>query len=308
MTVRFATYVSPIDGADHVALVEDGMLHGLPDRRLVDLLAPDLLADAADRALRNPVEVLAERTARLRAPIPRPPSVRDFMAFEQHVVTASAALGRSVSPDWYELPVFYFANPAAVCGPTDEVAISPGSTAFDYELEVGIIVGTPGRDLDPTTAARHVAGYTVLCDWSARDLQAREMALGLGPVKGKDGATSLGPYMVTPEELPGSGSAAPDLGMRALVNGELWSSGRLSDLHWTVGQLLAYASRGTELRAGDVLGTGTVGTGCILELAFRQGTEARPYLRPGDRVRLEVDTLGAIDTTIIPAPPVRPLR
>lgn len=307
--MRFATYVSPRDGDDHVALVVDGALHGLPDRRLVDLLAPDRLADAADRALRNPTEVVTEGAVRLRAPIPAPPSIRDFMAFEGHVVTANAALGRDVHPDWYELPVFYFTNPAAVRGPADTVAISPGSTAFDYELEVGVVVGTPGRDLDPATAEEHVAGYTVFCDWSARDLQAREMALGLGPAKGKDGATSLGPYLVTPEELPDRGpGTAPDLGMRALVNGELWSSGRLSDLHWTVGQLLAYASRGTELRAGDVLGTGTVGTGCILELSAVHGADARPYLRPGDQVRLEVDLLGAIDSTITPAPPVHPLR
>ncbi|WP_199506232.1 fumarylacetoacetate hydrolase family protein [Geodermatophilus sp. TF02-6] len=307
--MRFATYLSPRDGADHVALVVDGALHGLPDRRLADLLAPDRLADAAERALRAPVEVLAEGTVLLRAPIPEPPSIRDFMAFEQHVVTASAALGREMHPDWYELPVFYFTNPAAVCGPADEVPVSPGSTAFDYELEVGIVVGTPGRDLDPATAEEHVAGYTIFCDWSARDLQAREMALGLGPAKGKDGATSLGPYLVTPDELAGHGGAtAPDLGMRALVNGELWSSGRLSDLYWSVGQLLAYASRGTELRAGDVLGTGTVGTGCILELSAVHGADARPYLRPGDRVRLEVDLLGAIEAVIAPAAPVRPLR
>jgi 2-keto-4-pentenoate hydratase/2-oxohepta-3-ene-1,7-dioic acid hydratase in catechol pathway len=307
--VRFATYVSPRDGADHVALVVDGALHGLPDRRLVDLLAPEALADAADRALRAPVEVLPEGSVRLRAPVPTPPSVRDFMAFEQHVVTASTALGRPVHPDWYELPVFYFTNPAAVVGPADDVAVSPGSSAFDYELEVGVVVGTGGGDLDPATAEAHVAGYTVLCDWSARDLQAREMALGLGPAKGKDGATSLGPHLVTPDELPDRGTGtAPDLGMRALVNGELWSEGRLSDLHWSVGQLLAYASRGTQLRPGDVLGTGTVGTGCILELSAVHGPAAYPYLRPGDRVRLEVDLLGAVDTTIRPAPPLRPLR
>ncbi|TQN40994.1 2-keto-4-pentenoate hydratase/2-oxohepta-3-ene-1,7-dioic acid hydratase in catechol pathway [Blastococcus colisei] len=307
--MRFATYVSPRDGTDHVALVKDGALHGLPDRRLIDVLSPERLADAADRAIRAPVEVLPEGSVRLRAPVPQPPSVRDFMAFEQHVVTASAALGREVNPDWYELPVFYFTNPAAVCGPTDPVAVSPGSSAFDYELEIGIVVGAAGRDLDPACAESHVAGYTVLCDWSARDLQAREMALGLGPVKGKDGATSLGPYLVTPDELPDRGAGnAPDVGMRALVNGELWSEGRFSDLHWTVGQLLAYASRGTALRPGDVLGTGTVGTGCILELSAVHGAETRPWLRPGDRVRLEVDLLGAVETTIQPAPPVRPLH
>ncbi len=307
--MRFATYLSPRAGDDRVALVHEGALHGLPDRDLVALLDPELLADAGDRALRDPLEVVPEDDAVLRAPIPRPPSIRDFMAFESHVVTANAALEREVHPDWYELPVFYFTNPAAVLGPRQDVPVSPGSSAFDYELEVGVVVGTPGRDLDPAEAAAHIAGYTVLCDWSARDLQAREMKLGLGPAKGKDGATSFGPYLVTPDELPDLGTGtAPALEMTASVNGEVWSSGNLADLYWNIGALLAYASRGTELRAGDVLGSGTVGTGCILELAVTHGAETRPYLRPGDRVRLEVAGLGIIESMVVAGPPVRPLR
>jgi 2-keto-4-pentenoate hydratase/2-oxohepta-3-ene-1,7-dioic acid hydratase in catechol pathway len=229
------------------------------------------------------------------------------MAFEAHVVTAYAALGREVPPDWYELPAFYFTNPAAVLGPFDDVRISPGSAAFDYELEVGVVIGTAGRDLDPGEGEAHVAGYTVLCDWSARDVQAREMALGLGPAKGKDGATSIGPYLVTPDELPARVEGrAPSLPMSAAVNGEVLSRGDLADLYWSVGELLAYASRGTELRPGDVLGTGTVGTGCLLEL--RAGSPGVPWLAPGDRVTLEVAHLGRISAGILPATPVRPLR
>ncbi|GAB2932079.1 hypothetical protein GCM10027047_30560 [Rhodococcus aerolatus] len=307
--MRFATYRSPTDGAEHVALVHDGALHGLPDPDLVALLAPDALADAASRALVDPVEVVAEADAVLCAPVPRPPSIRDFMAFEDHVVTANRGLGRPTDPDWYELPVFYFTNPAAVLGPHDDVPVSPGSAAFDYELEVGIVVGTPGADLDPATAAEHVAGYTVLCDWSARDLQAREMGLGLGPAKGKDGATSLGPYLVTPDELPPVGAGtAPALAMSASVDGTEWSRGDLGALHWSVGQLLAYASRGTTLRPGDVIGTGTVGTGCILELAATHGAERYPYLTPGQRVRCAVERLGAIEARVVEGTPVRPLR
>jgi 2-keto-4-pentenoate hydratase/2-oxohepta-3-ene-1,7-dioic acid hydratase in catechol pathway len=307
--MRFATYLSPADGNEHVALVHDGALHGLPDTDLVALLAPDALADAASRALADPVEVVAEADARLCAPLPRPPSIRDFMAFEAHVVTANKGLGRPMNPDWYELPVFYFTNPAAVLGPHDDVPVSPGSSAFDYELEVGVVVGTPGADLDPAEALAHVAGYTVLCDWSARDLQAREMGMGLGPAKGKDGATSLGPYLVTPDELPAIGAGtAPALAMTAAVDGEVWSRGDLGDLYWSVGQLLAYASRGTTLRPGDVLGTGTVGTGCILELAATHGAERFPYLTAGQQVRLEVERLGAIDARVVAGPAVRPLR
>jgi len=307
--MRFVTYRSPRDGAEHVGVVLDEALHGLPDTRLIDLLGPDQLADAAQRAERDPVEVLAVAEADLRAPIPVPPSIRDFMAFEEHVVTASAGLGHQVHPDWYELPVFYFTNPAAVLGPFDDVAISPGSAAFDYELEVAAVVGTPGSDLGPDDAEDHIAGFLLFCDWSARDLQAREMALRLGPAKGKDSATSLGPYLVTPDELGDRGTgSAPSLAMTASVNGETWSSGDLADLHWSFGQLLAYASRGTTLRAGDILGSGTVGTGCILELSTTHGPQARPYLVPGDRVRLAAGHLGAIEARIRPAVAVRELR
>jgi 2-keto-4-pentenoate hydratase/2-oxohepta-3-ene-1,7-dioic acid hydratase in catechol pathway len=305
--MQFATYVSPRDGADHVALVEASRLLGLPDGRLVDLLGPGQLADAADRARHSPVEVLAEGSVRLRAPVPTPPSIRDFMAFEQHVVTASAALGRDVHPDWYELPVFYFTNPAAVLGPGDDVPVSPGSAAFDFELEVAAVVGTPGADLDPAEAEAHIAGYTVLCDWSARDVQAREMTLGLGPAKGKDGATTLGPYLVTPDELPSrSAGRAPSLAMTAAVNGEVVCRGDLADLYWSFGELLAYASRGTEVRPGDVIGSGTVGGGCLLEVRTADPTQS--WLAPGDRVRLEVDVLGVVEAGIVAGAPLRPLR
>lgn len=156
------------------------------------------------------------------------------------------------------------------------------------------VVGAPSADLDPARAHEHIAGYTIFCDWSARDLQMREMRLGLGPAKGKDSATSLGPYLVTPDEL-----GDLDLTMTASVNGERYSAGRLSDLYWSFGQLLAYASRGTRLVTGDVIGSGTVGTGCILELSRVHGEQRYPYLSPGDRVRLEVERLGAIDSRVV---------
>lgn len=300
--MRWATYVSPTDGVEHPALVHDGGLHGLRGgQRLLDLLDGGLAA-AAERALADPLDVVAEADAVLRAPIPAPPSIRDFMAFEEHVVTSMRAIGQELHPDWYEIPVFYFTNPAAVLGPHDSVPISPGSAMFDYELEVAAVVGRGGADLDPADAAAHVAGYTILCDWSARDLQMREMRLGLGPAKGKDSATTLGPYLVTPSEL-----GALDLAMTASVNGTPYSAGRLSDLYWSFGQLLAYASRGTRLVPGDVLGSGTVGTGCILELSRVHGTDRYPWLTPGDQVHLAVEHLGAIDARITPGPTPIPL-
>jgi len=310
--VRYVTYVSPATSGRRVGIVDGDEIRGLvDDGQLIDLLGDDgaRLAAAADSARRDPYEVVPLATAVLAAPVPTPPSVRDFMAFEAHVTNSMRALGRDVDPDWYELPVFYFTNPAAVHGPCDEVAVSPGSAQFDYELEVAAVVGREGVDLHPEDAEAHIAGYTILCDWSARDVQMREMRQLLGPVKGKDSATSLGPMLVTPDELaPYRRSGAFDLGMRAFVNDRQYSQGTLADLYWTFGQMLAYASRGTRLVPGDVIGCGTVGTGCILELSRLHGSEAYPWLQPGDEVRLEVDQLGEIRARIAPGAPVVSLR
>jgi 2-keto-4-pentenoate hydratase/2-oxohepta-3-ene-1,7-dioic acid hydratase in catechol pathway len=310
--MRWITYVSPTDGAEHVGLVSDGTVRGLRrPARLLDLLGDDgtHLAEAAAEIGADPLEEIPEHSASLRAPVPVPPSIRDFMAFEEHVVTSMTALGRTVDPVWYQVPVFYFTNPAAVRGPYEDVEISPGSRQFDYELEVAVVIGRPGRDIPPGEAESHVAGYTILCDWSARDLQDVEMRQGLGPAKGKDGATSLGPWLVTPDELAdarhGNGF---DLQMTATVNGKEYSRGNLADLHWSFAQMISYASRGTTLRTGDVLGSGTVGTGCILELSRVHGQDAFPYLAPGDDVRLEVDRLGSVGARIQPAGDVVPLR
>jgi fumarylacetoacetate (FAA) hydrolase len=215
--------------------------------------------------------LLAE--ARLLAPVPRPPSVRDFYAFERHVQTARAQRGLEMAPEWYRIPVFYFSNPAAVGGPEDDVHFPPESGAWDYELEAAAIVGGDGG----------IAGFTVLNDWSARDLQKMEMAVGLGPAKGKDFATSLGPVLVTPDEL-----GDLRLEMVARVNGEERSRGNLGDMHWSWDQLVEHAGRNTRLVAGDVLGSGTVGTGCILEHGDGR------WLQPGDVVELEIERIGVL--------------
>ncbi|HET8661149.1 MAG TPA: fumarylacetoacetate hydrolase family protein, partial [Micromonosporaceae bacterium] len=158
-------------------------------------------------------------------------------------------------------------------------------------------------------AEAHIAGYTIFCDWSARDVQTREMRQLLGPAKGKDTATSIGPFLVTPDELEpyraGNGYA---LRMQASVNGKTYSDGTWADLHWSFGQMLAYASRGTTLRTGDVIGSGTVGTGCILELSQVHGGDAYPWLQPGDVVRVEVEQLGSIESRIVAGSDVIPLR
>jgi fumarylacetoacetate (FAA) hydrolase len=210
---------------------------------------------------------------RLRAPIPRPPSFRDFYAFEQHVASARATRGLEVPPEWYGQPVFYFSNPAAIFGPEDEIPFPRASSAWDYELEVAAVMGAENR----------IAGYTILNDWSARDLQRAEMTVGLGPAKGKDFATSLGPVLATPDEL-----GDLRLEMTARVNGEERSRGNLGSIHWPFEELAAHAAENTRLVPGDVLGSGTVGTGCILEHGDGR------WLESGDEVELEVEGIGVL--------------
>lgn len=301
--MRWCTYSTPASGLA-VGLVEGSTVYGLrAPATLVEILgSPDSLAAAAESARTAPSQVLALADVHLHAPVPVPPSVRDFMAFEEHVVTSTNALGLEVDPLWYEIPVFYFSNPAAIRGPHDPIPVAPGSSAWDFELEIAAVIGTPGADIAAADADRHIAGYTVLCDWSARDLQEREMRLHLGPAKGKDTATSIGPVLVTPEELePYRDGNAYNLAMSATVNGKPYSAGNFSTIYWSFGALLEHASRGTELRTGDVIGSGTVGTGCILELSRTHGLDAYPWLVPGDVVTLSIERIGAIEAVITPS-------
>ena len=214
----------------------------------------------------------------LRPPVLHPPSVRDFMAFEQHVANARALRGQPVPQEWYEIPVFYFSNPAAIFGPEDDVPYPEGTQELDYELEVAAIIGAEGR----------IGGFTVMNDWSARDLQRREMRVGLGPAKGKDFATSFGPVVVTPDELDGSEGE-----LVARVNGEERSRGNLRDLHWSWDDLLRRAARNTRLLPGDLIGSGTVGGGCILEHGDGR------WLQRGDVVELEVEGIGVLRNRVL---------
>jgi 2-keto-4-pentenoate hydratase/2-oxohepta-3-ene-1,7-dioic acid hydratase in catechol pathway len=276
-------------------------LHPLAEQvTLLELLGTGQLTEAGEAALRRPG--IDPATVRLAPPIPRPPAIRDFMAFEDHVVSSYAAIGLEIDPLWYRQPVFYFTNPAAARGAAEPVPISPGSAAFDYELEIAAVIGREGADLDPEAAAGHIAGYVLFCDWSARDIQAAEMKLNLGPAKGKDSCHSCGPWLATPDELPAAAA------LSASVNGRAYSAGTLEALYWSFGEMIAYASRGTRVVPGDLIVSGTVGTGCILELSRTHGEDAYPWLAPGDEVRLAADGLGAIETRIEPAAPVVPLR
>ncbi|HSB88776.1 MAG TPA: fumarylacetoacetate hydrolase family protein [Anaerolineales bacterium] len=237
----------------------------------------------------------------LRAPLPRPRSLRDFYAFEAHVRAAAAIRGRPMPADWYEMPVFYFGHAGSVIGPGAPVTAPAGSEALDFELEIAAVVGLPGRDLRPEEAEEHIFGFTILNDWSARDLQRREMSVGLGPAKGKDFATSLGPWLVTPDELVSQRTGRPgvyDAVMRARVNGVERSRGNWKEIHFSFGEMLARASADVDLSPGDVVGSGTVGGGCLLELTGGQG----PWLKPGDRVELEIDGLGILENVVAARP------
>jgi 2-keto-4-pentenoate hydratase/2-oxohepta-3-ene-1,7-dioic acid hydratase in catechol pathway len=310
--MRWVTFRHGPEDGDRVGLVVDTNVYALAEgATLLGLLGDDgeRLAEAAQTATRDPAEVVSLADVSLRAPIPAPPTVRDFYAFEQHVKTARKRRGLEMDPDWYELPVFYFSNPYAVNGDGDNVAVPPGSSELDFELEVAAIIGRGGSDLTPEDGEASIAGFCIMNDWSARDIQRREMKLSMGPVKGKDSATTLGPMLVTPDEIADARTArAYDLTMTATVNGREYSRASLAEIFWSFGEMISYASRGTRVQAGDVIGSGTCGTGCILELALVHGGDVYPWLQPGDEVVLSVDRLGSLHNRVVAGAPLRPLR
>ncbi|MET7451899.1 fumarylacetoacetate hydrolase family protein [Streptomyces sp. NPDC005574] len=303
--MRFAAYEHR--QRHQVAVVEeDGTLLPLPGVTSLTALLTETgglpgLLEAGAAALDVPPGPHVS-DVRLLPPL-RPASLRDFVTFEEHVEgvrrAVDGALG--VPEQWYAAPTFYFTNPHAVYGPHDTVPVPPGSAALDFELEVAAVIGREGRDLTPGQARDHIVGYTVLNDWSARDLQSAEMKVGLGPCKGKDTATTLGPWLVTADEL--EPHRDPDgflrLALTAQVNGEVVGKDLLSNMSWTFEEMTAYASRGTRVVPGDVLGSGTCGNGgCLAELWGRRGERTPPPLTPGDTVTLTAEGIGTLTTTV----------
>jgi 2-keto-4-pentenoate hydratase/2-oxohepta-3-ene-1,7-dioic acid hydratase in catechol pathway len=294
-------------------VVGEDVLLAPAGRSMLDLVETgrSAMSEFADALRRTSTEVIPLPQARLAAPVPRPPSIRDALCFLEHMRGCLRALGRD--PDlpevWDQVPAFYFGNPANIYGPHDDVAIAPGSTWFDYELEIGAVIGPPGRDLDPAAAQEHIVGFTFYCDWSARDLQMKDLAQGLGQAKGKDSGTTLGPWLVTAGELAdhqAGGRLALDVA--AFVNGEQVAAGSTADMDWTFGEVVSYCSRGVDLRPGDVIGSGTVPGGCLLEHLNGDPAGYDRWLRPGDVVSLRGPELGQTEQTIVAGAPVRRLR
>jgi fumarylacetoacetate (FAA) hydrolase len=236
--------------------------------------------------------------AQLLSPLHAPTTIRDFLTFEAHY--ANFLQGQTGSADipaeWYRTPVFYFTNPAVVFGPGDEVP-RPQTEQLDYELEVAVVIGREGADVSVADAPDLIAGYTLFNDFSARDIQKVEMALGLGASKCKDFAQSLGPCLATPDEFGGE-PGQPQARIRARVNGREYGGDDLASMTHTFARLISHASTSSRLRPGDVLGSGTAATGCIMELAGLHGHEEYPWLQPGDVVELEAEGIGVLRNTI----------
>jgi 2-keto-4-pentenoate hydratase/2-oxohepta-3-ene-1,7-dioic acid hydratase in catechol pathway len=225
----------------------------------------------------------------IAAPVPNPPSLRDFIAFEEHIAATSKKRGQPIPPEWYKIPVYYKGNHRTILGPDESLPWPLDTTKLDYELELACVIGRKGRDIPERQAADYIAGYTIMNDFSARDIQFQEMACRLGPAKGKDFATALGPCLVTPDEIADLDAVT----MIARVNGQEWSRGRFGTIHWSFSQMIAHVSRGETIYPGDVFGSGTVGGGC--------GLECDRYLKPGDVVELEIQPIGILRTQVVGA-------
>ncbi|MGW3350972.1 fumarylacetoacetate hydrolase family protein [Nonomuraea rubra] len=301
--MRWVTYATST--GDRAGVLGENLIHPVPPGvGLIELISQgaDGLRATGEAALASDERPVPLADATLRAPIPRPPSVRDCLCFLEHMRNCQQASGapRTLKDAWYEIPAFYFASPATIIGPYDDVPISPGSAWFDFELEIAAVIGPGGRDLTPEQAEQHIIGYTIYNDWSARDLQLRESPLAIGQAKGKDGATTLGPFLVTPDELaPYRRDGRLALRVEARVNGRTIGSGRTDAMDWSFGEVVSYASRGVDLLPGDVFGSGTVPGCCLIEhLSLADPASFPGWLRDGDVVELTVEGLGETRQTV----------
>jgi fumarylacetoacetate (FAA) hydrolase len=289
--MKFAT-VSTLRASSQPALVVEDRVHTLPYADMNAVIA----AGAEKAASRASKDSLSVEDVQFHSPI-HPGTLRDAYAFETHVKTANRNRGQEVPENWYKFPVFYFSNANNNYGHDDVIPYPAYTQALDYELEIAVVIGKAGIDIQPEEAPNHIFGYTIFNDWSARDVQMQEMRVNLGPAKSKDFACSFGPVIITPDELTDKATDRPgvyDLEMIAGINGKELSRGNFNDIYWSFGDIIARASQSVMLRPGDVIGSGTVGTGCLYELTKNQG----PWLNHGDIVELEIERIGVLRNKI----------
>jgi 2-keto-4-pentenoate hydratase/2-oxohepta-3-ene-1,7-dioic acid hydratase in catechol pathway len=251
----------------------------------MEALIENRLLDQA-RAVFSSAPRLPLREVKLRAPL-RPASLRDFLAFEDHAKAGATRRGETLNPAWYEFPVYYKGNHRSILGPDEPLAWPSWTEYLDFECEIACVVGTRARDATPEQAEDAIFGYTIMNDWSARDVQRAEMAMRLGPARSKDFATSLGPWLVTADEFDPSNGIA----MRARVDGEMWFETKDARMHWTFEQMIAYVAEGETVYPGDVYGSGTAYGGC--------GLDQDRWIARGQTLELEIDGLGVLRNAVI---------
>ncbi|OBI42614.1 fumarylacetoacetate hydrolase family protein [Mycobacterium sp. E796] len=302
------------DDDERTGVLSGDTIHVMPPGvTLLDLIGrgADGLRQAGEEALRSPSAVARLDDVTVLAPIPHPPSIRDSLCFLDHMRNCQAAMGggRVLADTWYRIPAFYFACPTTVLGPYEDAPTAPGSAWQDFELEIAAVIGVSGKDLTVDQAEDAIIGYTIFNDWSARDLQQREGQLAIGQGKGKDSGVTLGPYLVTPDELePYRRDGKLDLQVTALVNDTVIGSGSTAQMDWTFGEVISYVSRGVPLTPGDVIGSGTVPTCTLVEHLNPAALESFPgWLHDGDVVTLRVQGLGETRQTVRASAPPHPL-
>ncbi|HSM71667.1 MAG TPA: fumarylacetoacetate hydrolase family protein [Anaerolineales bacterium] len=289
--MKFAT-ISTHKDTTQPALVIDDQVYTLPFADMYAVMEVGA-EKAAEKASKDSLSV---DEVKFLSPI-HPKTLRDAYAFETHVKTANRNRGQDVPENWYKFPVFYFSNPTNDFGHEDEIPYPSYTSAIDFELEIAAVIAKPGTNLTPEEVPDHIFGFTIMNDWSARDLQVQEMRVNLGPAKSKDFASSYGPVIATHESLADKATDRPgvyDLEMIARVNGRELSRGNLTDIYWSFGEIIARVSQSVMLHPGEVIASGTVGTGCLYELTKNQG----PWLNEGDVVELEIEQIGILRNTI----------
>jgi len=313
--MRLSTYKLANNNKELIGLVKKDSLINLNeffgDISLVDLIKKDNWKSETLKKIDEEKLVTHHiNDVNLLAPIPNPNSLRDAYAFRQHVETSRKNIGLEMIKEFDEFPVFYFSNHNAIYGPQDEIKCMPSHfEKLDFELEIAIVIGKEGRNLKANEASSYIAGYMIMNDVSARGLQMKEMKLNLGPAKGKDFASVIGPYLVTPDEIKdklidkGGHGSIYDLKMSCFLNNQLVSEGNFKDMNWTFEQIIERVSYGATIYPGDIIGSGTVGTGCLLELngtgKIKDSNYNEVWLKEGDVVKMKIDKLGEISNKIV---------